>query len=531
MFVSKVQGKCKVAVCQMFWCVVGFVACVFVPFATTKDPYIKVVKLNELTKHLNETKGKTVALFSEDESAYWVLRKLAVVYGDKAEFCVVHDARRFLSQYNCRDNSVLLFVENKVWLAASMSLDESGMFFLLEDFLGNHVRVARSKEGLLSMLGTHQFSFVSTKEKLGDAVSLHYKVAPFMGPFGVVVAEQSILSDMGIDSVAMFRREDKVLVPVNNDIGDVMEKTMPSYRNLVPADLNGNATVVVICVDQPSQDMQDFMYRLSVKFPEFVVGYAVSRIWNLVRDITLLDCHSSMIVALSGYDRSYYPFSGCSVQRFQKDVWFEDVSAYLNGIKQGKIPRKYHVEEVEQTPGSLVVKLNGQTYREFLNDTKHDIALLYVRDDNASVAFLERIAREFHDNNIDKIKFGVIDVYKNSCPERFPLMPYVPQIRVFPHENHTNAMPFIHTYSRDLFLAFLNRTTSLGMPLPLSAPLDHDTVKGDVGSFISIMGDYPTAERERMIAYYRELWLSLNITIGVQMTTETFDADGYQAEL
>ena len=517
----------------MFFCVVGLASGLFIPMSVTETKYLKKVSVVELIRHVNETGGKTVAIFSGNEIAHILLSNMAMIYGDSAEFCVVEDGARFLSKYNCRENSVILFEGSKVWLAASLAFDESGLLFLIHSFLGNSIRSATNKEGLFSTLGTNSFSLVCTRELLDDVVALRYRVAPFLGVFGMTVVDERVLRELDLDPkrIAMFRREDKVLTSVDNNISDIMRKSMPSYRNLVPRDFDDdNKTVVVFSVDSLTADMEDFLYKLSTKFPDFVVGYAPSHVRKIVHDISLLDLPSPSILAVNGFDRSYYPFSGCSVKHFQKDVWFDDVCAYLTGITKGTIPRKYHVQAVEQPPNSALIRLNGATYPDFITNEVTDRVVLYIRDSTETIPFLEDIANEFHSHGITQVKFGVIDVYQNSSPHRFPLMPFVPQIRVFPHENRTSSIPFLHTYSRDLFLTFLNHTTSLGLPIPLAAPLDHDTVKQDVGQFVSTMSTYPMSDREKLIPYFRELWLSLNITFGVRVQNN-IDPGEYGAEL
>ena len=186
----------------------------------------------------------------------------------------------------------------------------------------------------------------------------------------------------------------------------------------------------------------------------------------------------------------------------------------MSGIQNGAIQKKYHSQDVKQ-PDSALIRLNGNSYSDFMNDTENDLIVMYINGETSYSDVLEMISNEM--KNVSGIRFGIIDVVLNSAPVRLPKIPVAPQIRVYPKANRTAEMPFPQAFTRDNLLTFINRTTSVGMPLDLQGAIDTTGFKNDVGRFVTEMGIYPDADREKIAAYFKQMWLDLGIEFGVHV--------------
>jgi hypothetical protein len=103
------------------------------------------------------------------------------------------------------------------------------------------------------------------------------------------------------------------------------------------------------------------------------------------------------------------------------------------------------------------VRLSGATYGEFVNDSSRDIVVLFYAETNSENIMtdeLEAAANAVLASGATRIKFGLINYWKNSCEQEFPPWIGNPHVNFFPARNKTEAIPYFGPPTAAGFLRF-----------------------------------------------------------------------------
>jgi hypothetical protein len=157
---------------------------------------------------------------------------------------------------------------------------------------------------------------------------------------------------------------------------------------------------------------------------------------------------------------------------FDVKKWTEKLEEAVATVKNGR--KRHFVSEPVPVPieGSLIKKVVGSTYETFVMDPNHDVLMMYVAKDSKPCkefkgAFIAFVKEYFATGN-RSIKFGWIDIQRNSSPMDFPTIHILPHFELWPMKNKSDHDQLRGPKSRDNLVRFLqSRTTE---PFPLSAP-------------------------------------------------------------
>ena len=160
-----------------------------------------------------------------------------------------------------------------------------------------------------------------------------------------------------------------------------------------------------------------------------------------------------------------------------------------------------------------------------MNDSINDIIILYLAPsvDN-NINFIEEFkqaAEYFNNNSLKNIKFGYIDSVLNSDSIIFPTILEFPTIKFISTKNLSNSCRMFHDITKFDIIRFIKRVSNENYTINNIPKKDNDEFKQDVGKFIKYLTQLPQDEQQRLIIYFREMWLDLGIEIGIETETNT----------
>ncbi|KAH0791414.1 disulfide-isomerase ER-60 [Histomonas meleagridis] len=508
----------------MFLLFSTLVSSIYVPFSSTSKPITKVIKKSEIdnytygTAHLFvlglEAGDKLTNVYHEH------IHDMAMLFGGQAKFAIFESqyAERFADKHKTHLPFIAYYYHGIYMATYIYPPTESALLYLFDYIINddNHTE-AKSLKELNTLMGPYLFTILTTKENIQDAEFIRNEAGRRLGPVHIVPVTTELIHSFGIDDkvLGFFRKDDMNIVSIEPKLRDIFRATFPKYRILKASDLQKPKKLVLALIDQKiSSKYRDFLFEMGSRFPNITVGFAGQNVKSMIERCTnegYDDIHPG--IALFNLDQNIHYnttefFHDLIGKPFFTEKWLSAATLMIGKVLSGEIQPSYVSEDVPPKSDFNVQKLVGLTYGEYVDDPENDVVVIYKRENCEHCKeffpkFLD-FARECEKANVQNLKFGFIDVVKNSAKKPFPYMMGVPHVRIFPAKNKTNDQPMRGGNDRGSLIRLINRYGLHKLPFE-EPPLDKATLAAEMMQLLMSQDQAPPDEQMKNLKFMEEM--------------------------
>ncbi|OHT13107.1 hypothetical protein TRFO_16861 [Tritrichomonas foetus] len=507
-----------------------FTLLIFIPYKIRKPEVLTVNTLSEMEKVIHSTTFSVVLHIDSQDSASPLLKdqfiRASSLFNHNGSFCIIDSSKSEsqLRKYGQQAPCLVLFKQKREWLILPYPRNEDSLLFLFNHFFSQKLVTMNNRADFLSCFGHFDFTLLTPPELVQQVMSLRFQISAYVGNMEILVCDKKFLQQsftIKNNEIGIYRAEDQTIQSIQPNIDSIFEATIPVFRHFVTTDFRQPDSTFVAFLgtqqDSNLKDVDELLFNLSIKFPNFVIGYLEPKLQYIARHATMQKFDNlPTIITFSPSDRSYFPINDPKLFNlpFNKEQWMKDAELYLSMINKGKIKRKYHSEPVpKNNKNDLVEKIVGDTYDSFMKDQRHDLYVMYVESNNGvcNEALSEfQKAAEVARN----IRFGVIDVILNSSPRKFPQIHKLPYVRFYPSKNRTNDVPFLHSMKRDDFLRFAMKFGSQNYKFDVPKKSKSE-FRNEISIFNKIISQLPPDDQNKMEPYFKKMWFEVGLKSGI----------------
>jgi hypothetical protein len=294
-----------------------------------------------------------------------------------------------------------------------------------------------------------------------------------------------------------------------------MSASYPVFRKLSGPDLQKASELVFALASYIFTDDQvDFLFEIGTRFPTFMVGCAGDDVFPYIKQVLGRPPLSPAEIVVFNFDQMvHYDTSEFFTRTmltgpFFKEQWVSAAVRLLTQIQNGDLKPAYISEPEPTEQPSIITKLVGTTYERFVMDETKDVIVMFKREECPHCEKfwpeVEDFAMECRESGLTFLKFGHIDVTKNSASLAYPYMPGVPHLHIFPAKNKTGGDGLRGGRDRDGIIRWLKKFATQEIPFE-AAPLDKGKVAMEVFQVLMSVKDMPEDEQRKAMAYLQEM--------------------------
>jgi hypothetical protein len=544
---SRLFGQMLLSLCFARFSLAAFVPFLLDEYNETRSlPVVNRTQLDLLVS----TNARVVAMgFSETmhgaQEARDSYHEFSIHYSGDAVFVIFDkpDAKADASNHDLKLPSFWVYDGGKL-LSIYPYLGNANSFARILEMLfhGDELQIAISVTDLYGLVGDINFAILApTPQLFQEAMKVHLNISEKLGEVGVIRVAPSVLAELGLpdDELALFRSEDLHIVPLviqdrslKGVIKAFAKASTPVYHIFQVSDfLEPKHDMLVFTAPELTLEYRDFLFEIGTRYSDVMVGWLRPEFLELGEAIgtsfqNRLDFHVCNFARRWRLDISdiFEPYF--LRQRFDHGTWAEKVDLVVAELRRGR-PKTYLSEPVPvPLAGSLIKKVVGSTYSEFIADPRHDVLMMYVTSDcrkcrdfkGAYVSFV----KEYVATGESKIKFGWINVLLNSAELDFPNFHGFPHFELFPARNKSDHDQLRGPRSRDALVRWLRLRAS--WPFPLTAPPpDKFQTSMQLLNVMMIGGDrVPPDEIDKYMRWLVETADSIGVDLGETPGFEQF---------
>lgn len=498
---------------------------IFIPYMNT-EMHIPVLSEYEVLLLSDKADVIVIALDENDDSDLNYERyetiKNAAIYFANVEFALFD---HYSSEYIAKEQEVSIpsiFYISKGEILASYSYPESGTLFLylcgLISTLKTQTTPISSLSDLYCSLTANPFTILTSPSNYNHSIRLQMELGRDLGFIDVKKVTPDLLSllDLNNRTIALFRKEDQTVVSTQLDADGIRESSLPIYRYLMATDIlscpSGKFIFALFC-DFLRDEEDNFLYEIGEKYAESViVGYGINIEEYAVKFIDGIGGNEEDQILVFNYDRGFY-FNASKYfdifigQAFSASDWINSASKMIDDILNNVIQPIYLSEksdvESEVEVNKCIQKVVGQNYEEFVMDENHDVIMLYMRDGcphchDFLPVFIQFAEECIIKENLSFLKFGIIDIEKNSSPKKFPIMAGVPHCHFFPAKNKSRSRPISGGRDRNSLIRLIKENSENHIPFE-APPADKAQLAMEMMQMLMLMDQIPDDEKENLI--------------------------------
>jgi hypothetical protein len=506
----------------MLLLVVGIAHAVFVPYSATATSTIQTVTATDL-KSLPATDRVLFALALSDragasDEVQQTFLDVSVLFYGQAQFAFIDkaSATTLAREHEIELPAIFVYVGSFLLGVYRYPDSDSILLFLIHQLLFPQSEPIHDLKQLYLRIGNCPFAIITPPNLTARSTLLQYQAASQLGAMDVVTVDPSLMLSLSVNSssAALFRVEDQVIVDMDFDLEKLYELSFPVFRTLGPADLQDAEKIVFALVtSEITSDYQDFLFEVGIRFPNFLVGWAGDDVLSYVEHVTHDDFTGRTGIAVFNFPEgkhwnvsSFFPEE--LIRAFAEETWLRAAVRLLRKIDSGELGPEF-LSEPEPGPSSgAVQKLVGTTYSKFVMDDTVDAVVLYKRVNcphcDKFLPQFEAFAEECKAAGLDFLKFGHIDVSKNSADLVYPYMPGVPHVYIFPAGNKTGGDALRGNRDRDGLIRWIKRFGSKEIPFE-AAPLEKGRVAMELFQLMMSSKDMPDDEKAKAMGYIQEM--------------------------
>ncbi|OHS97406.1 hypothetical protein TRFO_36360 [Tritrichomonas foetus] len=507
----------------------------------TENVSLPIVNKTELEELVNQ-KIKVVAMgFSRRHPRYPDMLKayhdLARHFSTEAVFVIYdhHPAKNEAERLGMRIPIVFYYEDGELKTAYPYLDNEVGFTKLLElIFHPENSQIALNVSELYKLLGDLNYAILApTPELFENGIKLHHNISSGLAEIDVIRVAPNVLTELGLDSElpALFRKEDSCIVSFKSlhddfvdDIYSFYNASKPVYKIYQGGDfVNEEFQMFMFTSPVLTDEMKDFLYEIAPRFPEYNFGWLKPEFLQLGEPVLGDNFQNRTDMHFCNFARRWFVnledvFTWEFIKLpFNKKEWTHVTERAIKVIKSGR--KKNFVSEPVPKPvkGSLIKKIVGSTYKNFIMDPEHDVLMYYVigkcEQCQKFKPALINFVKEFNATGKTFLKFGWINVEKNSAEEKFPYIYGYPHFELFPAKNKSAHEQLRGPRSRDHLVRFLQNRCKEPFPLTAPPPDKTQTAMQLVTTLMNIPPRMPEDEMAKMMAYLAETAESIGIDV------------------
>ncbi|OHT01645.1 hypothetical protein TRFO_31469 [Tritrichomonas foetus] len=496
---------------------------IFIPYHDPVPllPVLTDYEVTELSKH---TPVIALALADDDQFNIEIIQdieEIATYFVDIRFSILDPESADYVSKEQDGPLPSLFLYHEQCILASYLYPDSNSFILSLCKIIQTNLRNENPTEistlpQLYLSVSSCPFTILTTQSNYPQALNLHQRIGSQLGIIDLLNISNSlmhqlfpkndnnqknenenenILNENDEELVfGLFRKEDKIITNIRFSVKELIQKSIPVYRFLMATDiLDPSNLVFSLFSHKIGEEEREFLYKLSKSFPNFIIGFGgliVDYISNFAEGISGDDNHQILVFNLpNGVFYDSFKYFGNT--QFNLDEWTNQAIKMLNDINENILLRSYISEpenddEAQSEVKNILksgenahvdvndefyhycVKVVGKNYENFVNDPNHEIVMLYKKEDCPFCRiffpeFLE-FTKECFDKNMTHLKFGYIDITKNSSPKPFPYMPGVPHVHFFPKLNKSDDYPIYVERNRNGLIRLLKENSVFDIP-------------------------------------------------------------------
>lgn len=415
------------------------------------------------------------------------ITSIQILFGERAKFAIFDEnyVEKLENKEKLKKNAMFYFTSGFKFGKHSFNIFGADLLFLIDSILSfdakTEVTPISNISELCRELGATYFTMLATEEAYTQAVCLRNQAGMQMGPISIIKVTDELIKSFGTNSsMALFRKEDFNVVPINGKLKQLYESTFPAYRALSVEDLKSDKIIIALIYDNLVYEYVDFLFEIGTNYPEYIVGFASPSIANYIQKYAYPNQTYGPKLAVFNMQRNIFYnvdefFSELFKKPFSADEWTNAGMRMLEKIQSGEMNESYLSEPEPEVSTSNIQKVVGSTYERFISEDGIDVVMLYKRENcphcQKFITVYTDFARDCEAAGINSLKFGYIDVIKNSARTPFPYMRGVPHVRIFPAKNKTNHQQIRGGNNRDSLIRLINRFGLHELPFDVS-PID-----------------------------------------------------------
>lgn len=516
----------------------------FVPFILKEYPEnasLPIVNNTELDELTNQG-IKVVAMgFSRKHPRYQNMLKayyeFAHHFSSDAVFVIYdHDYAKNQAEKIGLNVPIVFYYENSSLITSYPYLDnEVGFSKILQLIFHNEdLPIALTKKDLFKLIGDLNFAILAPSQSdFQIGIKIHQNLSSNYAEIDVIRVSPDVLNELNLNSEqpALYRKEDSCIVSFKvgspdftDDLKSFINAALPVYKIYQAADfINEKDEMFVFTSPVFIDEMKDFLFEIAPRFPEFNFGYLRPEFLKL-SDVAFDDhyqnrtdmhfCNFARRWQVEIDDIFDYEFIK---QPFNKEKWTKATEKAIKVIKSGR--KKNFLSESVPKPisGSLIKKIVGSTYKSFINDDEHDVLMMYIVANCTSCKEFKptfiNFVKEFNSTGKTFLKFGWINLDKNSSEEPFPYIPGFPHFEFFPAKNKSAHEMLRGSRSRDNLVRFLKNRCMEDFPLSAPPPDKVQTLFSLVNMMMNTPYRMPDDELPKLMQYVSETCDSIGFDI------------------
>ena len=449
-----------------------FSSSIFIPYEKTALP--SILQLNEISfGNFTPTKSVLIALiipecsFIEKQFYLNIFTQTMTLFSNVADYAYffMEEAQSLVISIPVQPPALVFFYNGHLVFSSKLPRSEKELIFLLSSWLDPQNDVITTVNDLYGALGNLDLSLITTFENGPQASYIVTNALPYIDSCNIVLVDKKIKDELGIKTeFGLYRNHDKTIVTKmeNTSIG-LFHASKPFFNYLTPNIIKSKNNVFAVYIDNNfSYDDLKYqkLYNIGEKYNDFMVGVLDAKHVSCIEEVTREKLSNEPTFIVFSYNYGYYYPNEIKGIYIEDPKWMEKVDDYLSKIMNHEIKPKYYTEIIPLNQKYYITKLVGKTYKEFVEDTEHDIGVLYI-DSPTNLTEYFQVAKEIYDNGTKSLRLGYINIKENSSPEHYPLFVNLPHFELFPLKNKTDSEPMFETKSKESYKRFIKQHMSL----------------------------------------------------------------------
>jgi len=513
----------------MFWLLFGLISCEYVPFSITNSIILEIQGDNDFQK-LIKKKHYVVCLFlpenhDDSENCHFIFSKLGTVFSNDVTFTTVtyESAPKAFKQYDIHIAAVCFFYEGEFGYAIPFPNNELELIAAIQFYLRPQAPPVKNTKQLYDMLGDTAYSVLATRAKMTQAHRILYDFSHYFGVLNIVTVTPELMKEIGFagEQLCLYRKSDKIITPINDDMSSFIQKTKPTFIPKVNEDTirgTGGEFFLLVVQKAASPEQKEILSKLGEQYPECLFGIVDSTELSVLQELTTNQIKQfPSFLAINYYDDYYYPIQSSFGNKSED---------YVKKIISKQISPHYRSEPIPTVQDDQwITKVVGTNYAPFVSDPKHDIVMFYLHKDEKGKRLAHKVGKYLTKQGITSVKVGFIDPYNNSSPIRFPVLSRESHIQVFPASNKTSNSSFYGSTTLYSVLDFVKQKASTSFPINESL-FNSELEMQYLIECVNDLQEYTDDDLENILEYLKRMGQKL----GLGQSTDSVIQALYQAQ-
>lgn len=366
-----------------------------------------------------------------------------------------------------------------VFTSFEMPLDDTYVIKQIETVFTGPKDLINSLEDMNKYLTNLDYTLICRSTNIDVAMEMIYDSIPYLGTCGLVIGSSALFEQLeAADSpLALFRRDDLVVIPILNTSESLVNNSAP-YYSLLSDDDFADPEMIVVGLLNPDMvettEINDAMYEIATKFPQMKVGIISDLQMNYANGMMDHIPQQYPDLVVMNYEKGIFYPTGSLENITIGPEWTQKTIEILEAVQDGKTQPMYLTEiPVAQQKDPYFVKVVGSEFENFISDKEKSTVMVFINGDaqDGVSEDISAVAAELHKNGTTGVKFAHFNAIRNAAKNlpRFIRMPHV-ELYV---AGTGKSISMLDAINRDGILRFLSEhLPNLNIEAP---PMDPDT--------------------------------------------------------